>query len=87
MKIYTVYEGEIHSLEVRETEKGYVTIRGRSELPFHCSMRFNKSDNWPLNGEEAVKKHLKGQKKIRISLANRLSRINTEIHKWEEWKV
>jgi hypothetical protein len=57
MKIYAIYDGKVVGHEVRETEKQYISLDGRSGLAFGCHSRFQK-DEYATTAVDAIQKEI-----------------------------
>jgi hypothetical protein len=77
MKIYNVYNGMVHELEVRETKTMYIYDKGERHPAFNHKTRFNKSDGWATTPLEAVRRKINITKEM-ISSIREASRRNAK---------
>ena len=79
MKIYKYYKGEVHELEVKETEKMYIAIERDIGLAFGCVTRFSKADHPPLSPLEAIRERINQHVSFRQTLKDRIHKIDSDM--------
>ena len=78
-KIYKVYKGRIHSLEVKETPYKYVVEhRSTSNMPFGFGIHFYKQDCDTTQGG-AIKRALGKMEAKKAKIEFQLEEINVEL--------
>jgi hypothetical protein len=79
VKIYRVFQGKIHSLEVRETPYKYIVDnRKNSSEAFEYGSHFYK-DHWDRTQGNAIKRALSQTRTKRMKIEAELIRANTEL--------
>jgi len=84
MKIYTVFQGKVHELEVKETAKLYIA-KDNYALAFGCVTRFTK-ESCATSPAEAVATRTNELNSRRQRLKDQMHQIDSELvtlHKLE----